>query len=139
MHEPGVRQYDRAAEDVGNIVALEHVNLGVADQGVATVFYMSGLGLTRDPYMMTSIDNMWVNVGRSQFHLPTMAKAQRLRGRIGLVIPDREALLQRLDRVKGLLGDTRFAFVERDDHIETTSPLGATASSVTIRRRGSTA
>jgi hypothetical protein len=85
---------------------------------------MSGLGITRDPYMMTSIDNMWVNVGRSQFHLPTMARAQRLRGRIGLVIPDREALLQRLGRVKGMLGDTRYAFVERDDHVETTCPWG---------------
>jgi len=124
MHDPSVRQYDRAAEDVGNIVALEHVNLGVADQGVATVFYMSGLGLTRDPYMMTGIDNMWVNAGESQFHLPTMAGAQRLRGRVGLVVPDREALLQRLDRVKTLLGDTCFAFVERDDHVETTCPWG---------------
>jgi hypothetical protein len=124
MHEPGVKQYDRAAEDVGNVVALEHVNLGIADQGLATVFYMSGLGLTRDPYMMTGIDNMWVNVGRSQFHLPTMGRAQRLRGRVGLVIPDRAALLQRLDRVKSLLADTRFAFVERADHVETTCPWG---------------
>jgi len=124
MSESGVRQYDRSAEDLGNIVALEHVNLGISDQGLATVFYVSGLGLTRDPYMMTSIDNMWVNVGRSQFHLPTTARAQRLRGRIGLVIPDREALLQRLDRVKGLLGDTRFAFVERDGLVETTCPWG---------------
>ena len=101
------RTYDRAAEDVGNIVALEHVNLKVEDQGLATLFYISGLGLTRDPYMMTSIDNMWVNVGGSQFHLPTMARAQRLRGRVGLVIPDREALLQRLDRVKGMLEEHR--------------------------------
>jgi hypothetical protein len=74
--------------------------------------------------MMTSIDNMWVNAGESQFPLPTMAKAQRLRGRVGLVVPDREALLQRLDRVKTLLGDTCFAFVERDDHVETTCPWG---------------
>ncbi|WP_439613080.1 hypothetical protein [Reyranella sp.] len=124
MTKPEARTYDRSAEDLGNIVALEHVNLGIADQGLATVFYMSGLGLTRDPYMMTSIDNMWVNVGRSQFHLPTMAKAQRLRGRVGLVIPDREALLQRLGRVKGMLGDTRFAFVEHEDHVETTCPWG---------------
>lgn len=124
MTKPGARQYDRSAEDLGNIVALEHVNLGIANQGLATVFYMSGLGLTRDPYLMTGIDNMWVNVGRSQFHLPTMARSQRLRGRIGLVIPDRAALLQRLGRVKGMLGDTRFAFVERDDHVETTCPWG---------------
>ena len=62
------KQYDRGAEDLGNIVGLEHVNLQIEDQGRATLFYISGLGLTRDPFMMTSIDNMWVNVGHSQFH-----------------------------------------------------------------------
>lgn len=117
------KQYDRSAEDVGNIVGLEHVNVQVEDQGLATLFYMSALGLTRDPYMMTSVDNMWINVGRSQFHLPT-GKAQRLRGRVGLVIPDRESLLQRLDRMSKPLAGTQFAFVERADHVETTCPWG---------------
>lgn len=117
------RQYDRSAEDLGNIVALEHVNVQIEDQGLATLFYMSGLGLTRDPYMMTSIDNMWVNVGRSQFHLPT-GKPQRLRGRVGLVMPDREGLLQRLDRISKALAGTQFAFAERADHVETTCPWG---------------
>ncbi|MBR2818939.1 MAG: hypothetical protein IKE60_30015 [Reyranella sp.] len=120
------KTYDRTAEDVGNIVALEHVNLKVEDQGLATLFYVSGLGLTRDPYMMTSIDNMWVNVGRSQFHLPTGGPAQRLRGRVGLVIDDREALLQRLGTVAKALKGTRFAFVEKDGWIETTCPWGNT-------------
>ena len=91
------RRFDRSAEDLGNIVALEHVNVLVPDQRTATLYYMSALGLTRDPYMMTSIDNMWVNVGRSQFHLPT-GKPQVLRGRVGLVTPDRERLLERLER-----------------------------------------
>jgi hypothetical protein len=71
--------YDRSAEDLGNIVALEHVNVTVPNQELATHFYINGLGLTRDPYMMTGPANMWVNVGRSQFHLPT-GKAQVLRG-----------------------------------------------------------
>ena len=117
------KQYDRSAEDLGNIVGLEHVNLQVEDQGLTTLFYISGLGLTRDPYLMTSIDNMWVNVGRSQFHLTT-GKPQHLRGRTGLVIPDREALLQRLDKMKKPLEGTRFAFKEHDDHVETTCPWG---------------
>ena len=91
------KQYDRSAEDLGNIVGLEHVNLQVENQVQTTLFYISGLGLTRDPYLMTSVDNMWVNVGRSQFHLIT-GKPQRLRGKIGLVIPDREALLRRLEQ-----------------------------------------
>ena len=119
------KQYDRSAEDLGNIVGLEHVNLQVEDQGLATLFYISGLGLTRDPYLMTSVDNMWVNVGHSQFHLIT-GKPQRLRGRVGLVIPGRAALLQRLERMKKPLEGTRFAFAEHDDHVEATCPWGNT-------------
>jgi len=65
------QQYNRAAEDIGNVVALEHVNVLIPDQQIATLFYVTGLGLTRDPYLMTSTDNMWINLGRSQFHLPT--------------------------------------------------------------------
>lgn len=41
--------YDRAREDPGNIVLLEHVDLTIPDQRLATIFYISGLGLTRDP------------------------------------------------------------------------------------------
>ena len=85
-------QFDRAAEDLGNIVALEHVNITAPDQQLATLYYIAGLGLTRDPYLMTSVSNMWVNVGRSQFHLPT-GQAQVLRGHVGIVLPDREALV----------------------------------------------
>jgi len=119
------KQYDRSAEDLGNIVALEHVNLQVEDQGLTMLFYISGLGLTRDPYLMTSVDNMWVNVGQSQFHLIT-GKPQRLRGRVGLVIPDRGALLARLQRMKKPLEGTRFAFAEHGDHVATTCPWGNT-------------
>lgn len=116
--------YDRSAEDLGNIVGLEHVNVTIPDQGLATLYYVSGLGLTRDPYMMTSIDNMWINVGpRSQFHLPT-GSPQVLRGQVGLVIPDRAQLLTRLGRVKELLRNTKFGFTEHADYIETTCPWG---------------
>lgn len=117
-------RYDRAGEDLGNIVGLEHANLQVADQGMATQFYVSALGLTRDPYMMTSTDNMWINVGaRSQFHLPT-GPAQKLRGKVGLVIPDREHLLRRLGNMKKPLEGTQYAFAEHNDHVETTCPWG---------------
>ena len=117
------KQFDRSAEDLGNVVGLEHVNLLVPDQGLATLFYVSGLGLTRDPYLMTSVDNMWINVGRSQFHLPT-GKAQTLRGRTALVIPDREMLVKRLENVTKALGDTKFAFIEHADRVEATCPWG---------------
>jgi hypothetical protein len=43
------QKYDRSAEDLGNIVALEHVNVTVSDQQLATLFYVTGLGLTCDP------------------------------------------------------------------------------------------
>lgn len=118
--------YDRAAEDLGNIVGLEHANLQVGDQGTATLFYVSALGLTRDPYMMTSTDNMWINVGaKSQFHLPT-GPAQKLRGRVGLVIPGRELLLQRLERMRKPLEGTQYAFTAHNDHVEATCPWGNT-------------
>ncbi len=115
--------YDRAAETLGNIVHLEHVNTRVPDQRLATVFYISGLGLTRDPYLMTGIENMWVNVGRSQFHLPTGAP-QRVRGVTGLVLPDRAALRARLDAVAGHLAGTAFAVHETAAYIEAVSPWG---------------
>ena len=57
--------WDRAAESLGNSVELQHVNLQVPDQLLATAFYISALGLTRDPYLMTGIDNMWANAGIS--------------------------------------------------------------------------
>lgn len=107
----------------GNIVALEHVNTMVPDQQRATTFYVSGLGLTRDPYLMTGIDNMWINVGRSQFHLPT-GQPQVLRGWVGVVMPDLDALAERLARIAPLLDGTRFAFTRNDTSIEAASPWG---------------
>ena len=62
---------DLTAEDVGNIMLLEHVNVQVDDQSIATLFYLVGLGFTRDPHMMVGLENMWVNLGEQQFHLPT--------------------------------------------------------------------
>ncbi|MGE0765201.1 MAG: hypothetical protein AB7L90_01945 [Hyphomicrobiaceae bacterium] len=117
------RKWDRAVEDLGNIVMLEHVNVGTPDQGPATIFYVSGLGLTRDPYLMTGVTNMWVNVGRSQFHLPT-GKTQVLRGITGIVIPGRAALLQRLESVRKPLEGTKFSFRETPDYVEATCPWG---------------
>lgn len=120
MDEP---RYDRSAEDVGNIVGLGHVNTSIADQQLAALFYVSGLGLTRDPFMMTGIDNMWINVGRSQFHLPT-GRSEVLRGVTALVLPDTKALLDRLARLRAPLESTRYSFRESNDGIEATSPWG---------------
>jgi catechol 2,3-dioxygenase-like lactoylglutathione lyase family enzyme len=116
-------EYDRAVEDVGNVVFLEHVNTRVPDQQLATAFYVAGLGLTRDPYLMTGITNMWVNVGRSQFHLPS-GQPQVLRGHTGLVIPGRADLLQRLAAVTPMLEGTEFGYSEAADHVEAICPWG---------------
>src|SRR5512134_3714365 len=109
-----MQQFDRAAEDLGNSIHFEHVNVTIPDQRLATLFYIAGLGLTRDPYLMVSDTNMWVNVGRSQFHLPDGAP-QVLRGHTGLVIAGREALLERLASVAKKLEGTSFAFTEHND------------------------
>jgi len=79
-------KYDRTIQDVGNIVALEHVNVTIPDQVTATNFWITGMGFTRDPYLMVGTDNMWVNIGQQQFHLPTN-QAQVLRGTVDLVVP----------------------------------------------------
>ena len=115
--------YDRAVEDLGNVVTLEHVNTRVPDQRLATLFYVTGLGLTRDPYLMTGVTNMWVNVGRSQFHLPS-GKAQVVRGHTCAVIPGREALLRRLSDLQAQLEGTLFAFSEHEAYIAATCPWG---------------
>ena len=117
------QQFDRAAEDLGNSIHLEHVNVTVPDQHLATLFYVAGLGLTRDPYLMVSDTNMWVNAGRSQFHLPR-GEAQVVRGHTGIVIAGREALLQRLASVAKKLEGTAFSFSEHNDYVEATCPWG---------------
>ncbi len=115
--------YDRTTQDVGNIVALEHVNVTVPDQAQATLFYISGLGLTRDPYMMVGPENMWVNVGQQQFHLPTRPP-QVIAGHIGLVVPDLDALKKRLKKVQDRLAHTAFSWSVEEGYLEVTCPWG---------------
>ena len=115
--------YDRTRGDTGNIVALEHVNVTIPDQRPATAFYIAGMGFTRDPYVQVGLNNMWVNIGRSQCHLPN-GNPQRLRGTIGIVVPDLGELAQRLEKVTPWLKDTQFGFQAHADRIEATCPWG---------------
>ncbi len=119
MHAP----FHRADEDIGNIVEFGHANIRVPDQQQALLFYMLGLGLTRDPYQRTGVDNAWINVGSSQFHLP-VGPAQVLRGVVGLVMPDVDALAARLARVAPRLAGTQFAFSRQGDTVYATCPWG---------------
>lgn len=86
-------------EDVGSIVLLEHVNVQIPDQALATLFYVVGLGFTRDPYLNVGLQNMWVNVGEQQFHLPTGAAEERL-------------------------SETKFSWSQEKDHVALTCPWG---------------
>jgi hypothetical protein len=71
---------------------------------------------------------MWVNVGSSQFHLPSRHPTQRHRGLIGLVLPgvtsNREKLLLRLRRGSSVLQNTSFSFDDSNDHVDVTCPWG---------------
>ena len=116
-------RFDRTTQDVGNIVEYGHINLRVPDQQQAVVFYVMGLGLTRDPYLRTGINNAWVNVGCCQFHLPT-GPAQVLRGVTGLVMPDLDALIARLAGVQPLLAGTKFEFSRSGDVVDVICPWG---------------
>ncbi|MGE5306209.1 MAG: hypothetical protein ACM3TN_23115 [Alphaproteobacteria bacterium] len=110
-------------EDVGNIISLEHVNLQVPDQPLAMLFYVVGLGLTRDPFINVGLNNMWVNAGEQQFHLPTRP-AQVIHGHIALVVPELEALAKRLASIEPGLRDTRFSWSMNEDHVAVTCPWG---------------
>ena len=117
------QKFDRAKEDSGNSVQLEHLNVRVPDQRLATLFYLVGMGFTRDPYLVVGVDNMWVNIGRSQIHMPT-GEPQRVPGTIGLVVPDLAALTARLQTVAPRLDGTQFRFTDRSDFVEVTCPWG---------------
>jgi hypothetical protein len=121
---PAEPHFDRSTEDVGNIVELGHVNVGVPDQQLAMVFYVMGLGLTRDPYLRTGVDNAWINVGASQFHLPVGPRAQILRGITGLVMPNLAALTARLEAVAPRLSGTAFAYGGDHEQVDIRCPWG---------------
>jgi hypothetical protein len=116
-------RFNRAEEDIGNIVEFGHVNVRIPDQQQAIIFYVMGLGLTRDPHMNVGIDNAWMNIGTCQFHLPT-GPAQVLRGVTGLVMPGLDALLLRLKFVAPLLAKTQFTYAREADGVRVTCPWG---------------
>ena len=116
-------QLDRAAESVGNIALLEHVNVTQNDQRLAMVFWLQGLGFTRDPYMHVSDTNMWINIGRQQVHTPR-GTPQVLRGVVGVVMPDLAIARTGLTGIGKKLEGTRFAWEDRGDVIDVTCPWG---------------
>ena len=114
---------DYSNEDIGNIFLLEHVNVQVPDQPLAMMFYIIGMGFTRDPYLNVGLGNMWANVGEQQFHLPTRPP-QVIQGHIGVVVPDLDALKSRLASVEEGLAGTKFRWSVETNHIAVTCPWG---------------
>jgi hypothetical protein len=133
MNAPEKLKYDRTTQDVGNIVLLEHFNCCIDDQRLAILFYIVGLGATRDPYLFPGMENIWLNFGRTQVHMPSRAvppKAERLRGTAGFVMPDLGALAKRLEHagneMKRIIPErkTHFEWKEKNGVIEATDPWG---------------
>lgn len=113
--------------EIGAAVHLEHVNFTIGEQPLATTFFMSGLGLTRDPYKRCDETNMGVNVGLQQFHLPcSETPTPSFPGEIGLVLPDLTAVRDRLTRLhdKGHFANTPYALTGEEDCLEVISPFG---------------
>src|SRR3954466_4292699 len=127
-----MKGHDRTTQDVGNIVHLEHFNCCIDDQRLAILFYVVGLGATRDPYIFTGLENIWLNFGRTQVHMPSRAvpaKTERLRGTAGFVVPSLDELAKRLEHaeseMKRVVGSCRdFSFTRKGDCIEATDPWG---------------
>jgi len=128
-----IKQYDRDAQSVGNIVHLEHFNVVIPDQRLATLFYVTGLGGTRDPYLFTGLENMWVNFGRTQVHMPSRnvpPRAEVLRGTAGFVVPSLDDLEKRLthagNEMKRVVPEaqTKFSWKRKGDTVEATCPWG---------------
>jgi hypothetical protein len=111
------------APEVGSIVHWEHVNLRVTDHRLATLYFIEGLGLTRDPLRNVSTRNMWVNVGTQQFHLP-IGDPSPLPGEVGLVVPDLEAVERQLEEVTPALKETAFVVERTERGLRTRSPWG---------------
>lgn len=117
------REFDRTTQDVGNVLLLEHLNLTVPDQELAALFYVTGLGFTRDPFIDFGTRNMWINAGEQQFHLPK-GEPQRFRGDIGLIVQDRGQLHERLRRIGSALRGTSFEWADAGDHTRVVCPWG---------------
>ena len=118
-----MKSFDRSSEDVGNVLSLEHVNLLVPDQGLAALFYVTGLGFTRDPYIDFGTRNMWINLGEQQFHLPR-GDAQVFGGHIAVVVADLDDLEKRLGSIAKPLTGSCFEFLRDGDQVRITCPWG---------------
>ena len=126
MNKP-LDDWERLPE-IGGVLHLEHFNFEMLDHDIATIFFMNGLGLTRDPYRRADENNMGVNVGMQQFHLPRRGrKTPPFYGEVGLVVPDIQlirARLERLDRMHRFEGTAYQITAVGEKNLKLISPWG---------------
>jgi hypothetical protein len=109
--------------EVGTIVHFEHVNFRVDDHRPAALYFLAGLGFTREPYRMVGVRNMWVNLGTQQFHLP-IGQPTPFPGEVHVAVPDLAHTRQTLAEVAPQLKDTAFACTQENGTLATTTPWG---------------
>ena len=115
--------FDRLGQDAGNIVLLEHINLKVPDQILTTDFYISAMGLTRDPFYMVHTRNFWANQGGQQMHLQE-GPAMTWRGEIVLVTDILDIVQKALARTPPRLQGTKFSYKAEAKEVLATCPWG---------------
>ncbi|HEX9842894.1 MAG TPA: hypothetical protein VGC20_09095 [bacterium] len=109
--------------EVGTFVHFEHVNFRVDDHRPATLYFLQGLGFTREPYRMVGGRNMWVNVGLQQFHLP-MGEPSPFPGEVSVAVPDLARVKHDLEAIAPQLKGTAFACVQENGTLATRDPWG---------------
>ena len=109
--------------EVGTIVHFEHVNLRIPDHRLAHVYFCLGLGYTRDPTRMVGVENMWVNIGTQQIHLP-VGPPTPLRGEVGVVVPNVDEVARRFVEAAPYFEGTLFSCSREGDTLRTTTPWG---------------
>ncbi len=114
-------KYDN--RELGTFAHFEHVNYRVPDHHLATIFFMEGLGFTRDPTRMVGVRNMWVNAGQQQFHLP-IGEAAPFAGEVGITVPKLSQTLRDLKAAGRKLKGSRFAVDREGSTLRIVSPWG---------------
>lgn len=114
-------KYDN--RELGTFAHFEHVNFRVPDHYLATIFFMEGLGFTRDPTRMVGVRNMWVNAGQQQFHCP-IGEAAPFAGEVGVTVPSLSGTRKDLKAIGPKLRGTEFGVDNDGGALRVTSPWG---------------
>jgi hypothetical protein len=109
--------------ETGTFVHFEHVNYRVPEHRLAHLYFCAHLGFTRDPTRMVGIDNMWVNAGRNQFHLP-IGPATPFHGEVGVIVPDLDEVERRFAADRPRYEGSRFSCSREGETLRTTTPWG---------------